>query len=193
MSDRRSGKVRIIGGQYKRTPVDVMDVAGLRPTGDRQRETIFNWLAFLLGSFDGKKSLDMFAGTGVLSLEFMSRGGSEAIAFEKNRVVASKIRAMAEKLQTNVRVFSEDCLKSKHLEEYAPYDVAFIDPPFSLNLQLKALTACIPCLSQEGLVYIESPEEIRDDMLSQMDMIAVRRGKGGASFLLLAQKRRKSG
>lgn len=190
MSGKRSGKVRIIAGKFKRTLIEVLDVVGLRPTGDRQRETIFNWLNFLMDSFEGKSALDMFSGTGAMALEFLSRGGSCALAFEKNRLAASKIRQVAEKLQANLKVFAEDCLKSKHIADMAPYDVVFIDPPFAMNLQQQAIAACAGLLSQDGLVYVESPEEIKEDILAQFNMSAVRRSKGGASFMLLAQKRR---
>ncbi len=190
MSGKGSGKVRIIGGRFKRTPITVLDAEGLRPTGDRQRETIFNWLNFLLGSFEAKRSLDMFAGTGVLSLEFLSRGGAESVAFEKNRAAASQIKAIADKLSANLKIYAEDCLTSAKISESSPYDVVFIDPPFALNLQMQAFSRCLPFLSRDGLVYIESPNEIGEDILETMNMVSIRRSKGGASFLLLAQKRR---
>ena len=71
-----SGKVRIIGGKWKRTPLPVLDAKGLRPTGDRQRETLFNWLGHLFETFEERTSLDMFGGSGALSFEFLSRGGT---------------------------------------------------------------------------------------------------------------------
>lgn len=68
MPTTNSGKVRIIGGQWKRTNIPVLNADGLRPTGDRQRETLFNWLSFLLGDFEGRSALDMFGGSGACHL-----------------------------------------------------------------------------------------------------------------------------
>lgn len=76
MPASNSGKVRIIGGRWKRTNIPVLNADGLRPTGDRQRETLFNWLSFLLGGFEGRSALDMFGGSGALSFEFLSRDGA---------------------------------------------------------------------------------------------------------------------
>ena len=90
MPASNSGKVRIIGGRWKRTNIPVLNADGLRPTGDRQRETLFNWLSFLLGGFEGRSALDMFGGSGALSFEFLSRDGSRAVLCETNRRAAQK-------------------------------------------------------------------------------------------------------
>ena len=71
---KKTGAVRIFAGKWKRTPLPVIDLDGLRPTGNRIRETVFDWLTFLLGGYSGKRALDMFAGSGALGLEFASRG-----------------------------------------------------------------------------------------------------------------------
>lgn len=190
MPDKSNGKVRIIGGLWKRTPIPVLNAKGLRPTGDRQRETLFNWLEFLCGGLQGLNALDMFGGSGALSLEFLSRGGRDCVLFETNRAAARAVTGIAEKLSAqNLSVLPTNSLCSPLLGERGPYDVVFIDPPFAENLQLHALRVCLPHLSPQGLVYVESPEEIKEDTLSEYALKAVRRAKSGASYMLLAQKK----
>ena len=160
MPASNSGKVRIIGGRWKRTNIPVLNADGLRPTGDRQRETLFNWLSFLLGGFEGRSALDMFGGSGALSFEFLSRDGSRAVLCETNRRAAQFIEQTAEKL---------------HAE--------------GLTVIVgNALTDCVPMLASEGLVYVESPQEISDEVLTSLSLSAIRRLKAGTSHMLLAQK-----
>ena len=167
MPATNSGKVRIIGGQWKRTNIPVLNADGLRPTGDRQRETLFNWLSFLLGDFEGRSALDMFGGSGALSFEFLSRGGSDA---------------------EGLTIIVGNSLTDPRVSELSPYDLAFIDPPFAADLQLKALKRCVPMLASDGLIYVESPQEISDEILTSLSLTAARRLKAGASRMLLAQK-----
>lgn len=190
MPDKSNGKVRIIGGLWKRTPIPVLNAKGLRPTGDRQRETLFNWLDFLFDGLQGLKALDMFGGSGALSLEFLSRGGASCVLFETNRAAARSVKAVADKLNAHhLTVVLGTSLSVSKLADFGPYDLVFIDPPFADNLQLEAMRACIPNLSAGGLIYVESPEEIKDEALSEMSLTAVRRTKSGASHMLLAQKK----
>ena len=180
MPATNSGKVRIIGGQWKRTNIPVLNADGLRPTGDRQRETLFNWLSFLLGDFEGRSALDMFGGSGALSFEFLSRGGRRAAQF---------IKQTAEKLDAEgLTIIVGNSLTDPRVSELSPYDLAFIDPPFAADLQLKALKRCVPMLASDGLIYVESPQEISDEILTSLSLTAARRLKAGASRMLLAQK-----
>ncbi len=177
MPATNSGKVRIIGGQWKRTNIPVLNADGLRPTGDRQRETLFNWLSFLLG------------GSGALSFEFLSRGGSRAVLCEMNRRAAQFIKQTAEKLDAEgLTIIVGNSLTDPRVSELSPYDLAFIDPPFAADLQLKALKRCVPMLASDGLIYVESPQEISDEILTSLSLTAARRLKAGASRMLLAQK-----
>ncbi len=182
-----NGKVRIIGGKWKRSSVLVLDAKGLRPTGNRQRETLFNWLSHLLGSFSEKRALDMFGGSGVLSLEFLSREGKSATLFDTNRNACAQIRSTAQKIGAdNLEVYCADSL-SNHYSRDDKFDVIFIDPPFSLNLQEQALNKAVKLLSADGLIYVESPEEISNQMLNKYALHAVRRLKAGTSNMLLAE------
>ncbi len=183
----QTGKIRIIGGVWKRSPLVVLDSEGLRPTGDRQRETLFNWLEHLTGGFDGKCSLDLFAGTGALSFEWMSRGGKSALLIEKSRDVASIIKQNIQKFdaEESMRVIIGDCL-FQNLKVNS-FDVIFIDPPFKEDLQIKALKFALPLLTNQGFIYVESPSEISDETLKTLKLTAVRRLKAGASHMLLTQ------
>ena len=144
MPASNSGKVRIIGGCWKRTNIPVLNADGLRPTGDRQRETLFNWLTFLLGGFEGRSALDMFGGSGALSFEFLSRGGSRAVLCETNRRAAQFIEQTAEKLNAEgLKVIVGNSLTDVRITDSAPYDLVFIDPPFAAELQFKALKRCL--------------------------------------------------
>ena len=189
MPASNSGKVRIIGGCWKRTNIPVLNADGLRPTGDRQRETLFNWLTFLLGGFEGRSALDMFGGSGALSFEFLSRGGSRAVLCETNRRAAQFIEQTAEKLNAEgLKVIVGNSLTDVRITDSAPYDLVFIDPPFAAELQFKALKRCAPMLASDALVYVESPQEISNEMLASLSLSAVRCLKAGASYMLLAQK-----
>ncbi len=189
MPASNSGKVRIIGGRWKRTNIPVLNADGLRPTGDRQRETLFNWLSFFLGEFDGRSSLDMFGGSGALSFEFLSRGGRRAVLCETNRRAAQFIEQTAAKLSADeLTVLIGNSLTDTRVSELSPYDLVFIDPPFAADLQLKAIKRAVPLLAAEGLVYVESPQEIPDETLASLSLNAVRRLKAGTSCMLLAQK-----
>lgn len=93
------GAVRIIGGRFKRTPLAVQDREGLRPTPDRVRETVFDWLMHLSGgTIEDLTVLDMFAGSGAMGLEAASRGARRVVCTELNRKSAAQIRAVVEKL-----------------------------------------------------------------------------------------------
>lgn len=183
-------KVRIIGGKWKKTPLTVLNAEGLRPTGDRQRETIFNWLNHLFEGFENRRSLDLFAGTGALSFEWISRGGQLSVLVEKNRTVAAKIKENIRKLNAGeVMLLAEtDCFTSDLVLSNAPYDMIFIDPPFARNLQEKALELSKNLLKPRGIVYIESPKEIGDDCLNAQGWTALRRAKAGQCHLLLVEK-----
>ena len=92
------GIVRIVGGSYKRTPIKVADFVGLRPTPERVRETVFDWIAHLIGGCAGHTFCDMFAGSGALGLEAASRGGDKVVSIDKNRACTKAIAGLVQKL-----------------------------------------------------------------------------------------------
>lgn len=185
----KSGVVRICAGRWKRTPLAVLDLEGLRPTGSRIRETVFDWLNFLLPGFTGRRSLDLFAGSGAMGLEFASRGG-RSVLIEKDRRNAAGLRAVVEKLKAgeDAEVIQGDCIAVAPRLPAGQFDVIFIDPPFAAGLHLKALEAADRLLAPEGLIYFEAPAE--GDAIAVPDAFAVlREGTAGAvRYQILARR-----
>jgi 16S rRNA (guanine966-N2)-methyltransferase len=135
---RDAGRLRIIGGDYRRRQLPVLDHPGLRPTPDRVRETLFNWLASATG---GARVLDLFAGTGALGLEALSRGAREALFIEQNAPVARALEANIATLGANGRVitadakaFLGDTLDDRLGRDTGAFDLVFLDPPFRQDL-----------------------------------------------------------
>lgn len=149
--------LRIIGGQWRGRKLTFPAVEGLRPTGDRVRETLFNWLAPLLPD---ALCLDLFAGSGALGLEALSRGARSATLVEKDPVAATQLRANLRTLGSDRgRVLNEDSLRwLKREPPTQPFDVVFVDPPFDLDLWQESIErlARPGWLARDATVYIES-------------------------------------
>lgn len=149
-------RVRIVGGQWKRTPLAVPDVPGLRPTPDRVRETLFNWLG---QSLEGRACLDPFAGTGALGLEAASRGASRVVMVERDRVAAAAIRSTIERLQADaVELVTGDAFDVLRRLARAGerFDLVLLDPPFGEGLVERALPLVEPLLAPGSRVYVET-------------------------------------
>jgi 16S rRNA (guanine966-N2)-methyltransferase len=152
--------VRIIGGEYRRRLIEFPDAEGLRPTPDRVRETLFNWLGQTLY---GKRCLDLFAGSGALSLEAASRGAESVVMVENNRTVFRALQENIKKLGcANVTLRGEDAIEFARREK-GTYDVIFLDPPFQSDLLARALPLLPERLAEEGVVYVESGEFFEPD------------------------------
>lgn len=152
----KSGTVRIIAGEWRGRRLPVPDLPGLRPSGDRSRETLFNWLQ---GKLAGARCLDLFAGTGVLGLEAVSRGAAAAVLVEKDRTAAAQLRATASLLQaSNVDIVHTDALAWLQKQPAGSFDLVFIDPPFGQGLVEAALNLLKEgeILQRSGLVYLET-------------------------------------
>src|SRR3954470_704101 len=148
-------QVRIIGGAWKRTPLPVADRPGLRPTPDRVRETLFNWLGHDLA---GWRCVDAFAGTGALGLEAASRGAADVLLVEAEGALVDQLRALAKKLEAgNVRVQRGNALTVLAALPPASVELVFLDPPFEAGLFDKALAAARPAVAASGFVYLEAP------------------------------------
>lgn len=171
-------EVRIIGGQWKRTKLPVSDKAGLRPTPDRVRETLFNWLGQDLA---GWRCADVFAGTGALGLEAASRGAAEVLLVEQNPELVSLLRATVAKLQAaGVKVERANGLSALARLPPDSLDLVFLDPPFDAALHEKALGAAAPLLAAEGLVYLEAPIAWDDAKLAGYGLAVARYLRAGA-------------
>lgn len=152
-----SGTVRIIGGHWRGTKLPVADVTGLRPTSGRVRETLFNWLQPIL---PGARVLDLFAGSGALGLEAVSRGAREAVLVERDPALAANLRQIAARLPDGDRV-QVVCADALAWLRDAPgtFDLAFVDPPFAANLWRPALDAVTARLVGDAWLYVEAPHE----------------------------------
>jgi 16S rRNA (guanine966-N2)-methyltransferase len=145
--------VRIIGGAFRRRVVRFPPALGLRPTPDRVRETLFNWLG---QEMTGKRCLDLYAGSGALSLEAASRGAALAVAVDRSRALIESLRATgaqwgAQSLETHVgdaRTFL--------LAERRAFDVIFADPPFGEDAWPWLLPAALERLAPGGVIYAEA-------------------------------------
>lgn len=150
------GVVRIVGGRWRGTRLPVADVPGLRPTSDRVRETLFNWLQQQL---PGARVLDVFAGTGALGLEAVSRGAREAWLVERDPRLAETLNGHVERLKAEdqVRVVRADALSWLQAPLHDRFDVVFLDPPFEIDAWASALARLSPWLSEDALLYLETP------------------------------------
>ena len=148
-------QVRIIGGQWRRTPLPVPDKEGLRPTPARVRETLFNWLGQQL---EGWRVLDAFAGSGALGLEAASHGAAEVLLVERDAKLAASLRATAARLRADkVQVRCGDGVAA--LAAASALDLALLDPPFDAGLFDVALAAAAAAVRVGGFIYLEAPRQ----------------------------------
>ncbi|BEV72388.1 MULTISPECIES: 16S rRNA (guanine(966)-N(2))-methyltransferase RsmD [unclassified Paludibacterium] len=151
--NQQRNKVRIIGGEHRRRLLSFPDSAGLRPTPDRVRETVFNWLG---QNLYGKKCLDLFSGSGAMGFEAASRGASSVVMVEKSKAVAASLQSNRQLLAAgNVDVQCTDALQYlRHSREV--FDVVFVDPPYDSDLLQQVLPMLPGLLAPEAVVYLES-------------------------------------
>ncbi len=152
-----NNRVRIIGGVWRGRRLQVADVPGLRPSGDRCRETLFNWLQPWIS---GSECADLFAGTGALGFEAASRGAASVLMIEKHPRAQQLLRESIEQLQaTQVRLHAGGAMSL--IDDFKPdsFDLVFVDPPFDSNLGALVLERLDRNASvrQGGFVYMESP------------------------------------
>ena len=184
-------QVRIIGGRWKRTPLPVADVAGLRPTPDRVRETLFNWLAHLYPDFSVLTGLDLYAGTGALGFEFASRGARSVTMVESSAKALATLQALRTRLDAReVEVVAGDALAVAARLPAAAFDIVFLDPPFDSPFQAPALAAARRLVTPDGLIYLEAPKALTDARLHEEGLERVRAGRAGSvAFHLLRSAR----
>lgn len=150
-----SHAVRIVGGRWKRSKLPVAALPGLRPTPDRVRETVFNWLG---QDLTGWRCVDAFAGTGALGYEAASRGASDVLLVEQDRGLVLQLARVKERLQADmVRIQRGDGVAALTALPAGSVDVVFVDPPFDSGLFDVALRAAAVALRANGLVYLEAP------------------------------------
>jgi 16S rRNA (guanine966-N2)-methyltransferase len=164
MKRKKPGSLRIIGGRWRGRRLPIPDLPGLRPSGDRSRETLFNWLQHHLR---GSRCADLFAGTGALGLEAASRGASEVVLVEKLAVAVRSIRENLKLLESsetagNVDVVEGDAIN--WIDSCKPHslDIVFIDPPFGSGLEIRSLDLLCrgDCLCPGGFAYVETARKM---------------------------------
>lgn len=156
-------QLRIIGGQWRGRKLAIADVDGLRPTGDRIRETLFNWLT---GYVAGSHCLDLFAGSGALGFECLSRGAAHVTLLEQHPQAAAQLRQHQQQLgsEKSSNVVETDTLtwlkSARHHRSNTPIDVVFVDPPFAADLWDQAIQQLEEnvVLSDRAIIYIETPK-----------------------------------
>jgi 16S rRNA (guanine(966)-N(2))-methyltransferase RsmD len=181
--------VRIIGGQWKRTPLAVVDAPGLRPSPDRVRETLFNWLAHLVPDLSSVRGLDLFAGTGVLGFELASRGAARVTLVERNATLEAELQRMKRKLGADtVTVVRADALAFAGDAREQSFDVVFLDPPFDSHLLEPALRAAARLVSAGGLVYAESGAPLAEETVAACGLRIARAQRAGQVHFHLLQR-----
>lgn len=173
-------KVRIIGGEWRRRQLDFPDGEGLRPTPDRVRETLFNWLGQEL---TGKVCLDLFAGSGALGFEAASRGAAQVTMVEMSRLACQALLSNKELLHAStINVVSAEARRFLERDRET-YDVVFVDPPFASTLAAEIMPLLTARVRKSGWLYLECAE------LPDLEGWQVyRQGKAGKVLYLLLQK-----
>ena len=178
----RRHEVRLIGGQWKRSKLPVLDAPGLRPTPDRVRETLFNWLGQDLA---GWRCLDVFAGSGALGFEAASRGADQVVLLERDRRLALSLAESKQRLKAEqLRIETTDALA--WMARCAPdsFELVFVDPPFDAALVEPALALAQRLVVPQGFIYVESGQAFQPAPGLTMQ----RRGQAGAVHFHLLQR-----
>jgi 16S rRNA (guanine966-N2)-methyltransferase len=157
---QHSHQVRIIGGSWKRTPLPVLSASGLRPTPDRVRETVFNWINHQRdGNWATAQVLDLFAGSGALGFEAASRGAHSVMMVDSLSPVVQQLESIKQKLRADtVQILRGDALAvaQSAASRGQRFDLIFLDPPYQQNFIERSLPLCSKLLNEGGLVYVET-------------------------------------
>lgn len=160
MKGAPAGEVRLIGGRWKRSKLPVAQKAGLRPTPDRVRETLFNWLGQQL---DGWRCLDAFAGSGALGFEAASRGAAEVLLLEQDPALAASLESSRLRLGgQNLRVQRGDAIAWMRQAPGEAFELVLLDPPFDSNMLAPAIAAAARLVAAGGYLYVESGAGLAD-------------------------------
>jgi 16S rRNA (guanine966-N2)-methyltransferase len=179
-------EIRIIGGLWKRSKLKVLDKPGLRPTPDRVRETLFNWLG---QDLSGWQCADAFAGTGVLGFEAASRGAQQVLMWEQDATLVAQLTESKVRLKAAmVQVQRGDAVQGLQRTAPGSLDLVFLDPPFEGELFAPALQAAAQAVVPGGWVYLEAPALWSDVQLAPWFLTVQRHLKAGAVHAHLLQK-----
>jgi 16S rRNA (guanine(966)-N(2))-methyltransferase RsmD len=179
-------KVRIIGGEWRSRIISLPEREDVRPTPDRVRETVFNWLG---QDLSGKNCLDLFAGSGAMGFEAASRGAVQVVMVESDPDVLKSLRVNIQTLAApQVRLVAMDALKFIGSDRQL-FDVIFVDPPYRLELLPNLLPKLSLHLAEDGLMYVEDDSFLEPDA----DWVVWRRGRAGNVYYQLLKKSEKNG
>ena len=196
-------QVRIIGGAWKRTPLPVLDALGLRPTPDRVRETVFNWINHLRdGAWEEARVLDLFAGSGALGFEAASRGARSVTMIDSHTPAVRQLQLVKDKLKADaVEALRADALAAAQgmALRGQRYDLVFLDPPYQQEFISRTLPLVAQLLAADGLVYVEAGAPLPfapDDGSAVPDWLApweaIRADKAGIVFYHLLKLKAKA-
>lgn len=194
---QHSNQVRIIGGMWKRTPLPVLSAQGLRPTPDRVRETVFNWINHQRdANWADAQVLDLFAGSGALGFEAASRGAKSVMMIDSNVPVVRQLDEIKTKLKAdNVQIMRGDALAvaQSAAARGQKFDLIFLDPPYQQEFLERCLPQCTRILQEGGLVYAESGAALEFEPGATPDWMApwevIRADKAGMVFFHLLKLR----
>jgi 16S rRNA (guanine966-N2)-methyltransferase len=174
-ADSPPGRLRIVGGTLRGSRLEVADAPGLRPTPDRVRETLFNWLMPVI---QGARCLDLFAGTGALGIEALSRGATQVDFVETDARLAALLRDNLMRLKQTAFVHRRDAIQFLMATD-ARYDIVFLDPPFTAGLWTAAAQALEEHdrVAAGALIYVESPAQEIPELPAHWDLH--REGRAG--------------
>ena len=182
----RTHQVRIIGGRWRGRRIAVPAGSELRPTPDRVRETLFNWLA---PHIRGARCLDLFAGTGALGIEALSRGASEVCLVDSAYTATNHLKRTLATLDVNARVVTGDALELLRAGALGDnWDIVFVDPPYKLDCQLRALQllAVPDVLAENARVYVESASALQAETVAPAWELLRAKSAGQVRYHLLA-------
>ncbi len=178
--------MRIIGGQWKRSKLPVAGVPGLRPTPNRVRETLFNWLG---QDMTGRRCLDAFAGSGALGFEAASRHAASVVMLEREPRLARGLKECRDRLgAAAVRIENVDAMSWMAACAPSSFELVFLDPPFDAGLTLPALERAVRLLTPQGVVYLESGAPIDTAALAAAGWSALRHAHAGQVHFTLLQR-----
>ncbi|WP_434930722.1 16S rRNA (guanine(966)-N(2))-methyltransferase RsmD [Shewanella sp. HL-SH5] len=181
-----SGQVRIISGQWRSRKLPIHDLEGLRPTTDRVRETLFNWLSV---DIRGARVLDCFAGSGALSLESLSRYAEFALMFELQKSAANQLTKNLHTLNCiNAKVINGDSLQLLAKGTDQGFDVVYIDPPFRKGLAKQTIELLMAhgWLNNDALIYLETETDLTDLVIPANWLPLKQKTAGQVSYRLYA-------
>jgi len=166
----KSGQFRVIGGQWKGRKLKFFEVEGLRPSLDRVRETLFNWLQ---SDIHGSRCLDLFAGSGAVGIEALSRGAASVDFVELNKKAARQLESNLGLLGAEMGSLMHQDAKQFLLQEHQPYDIVFLDPPFHKGLAQEVLSklAQTNLLAEGALIYLEMEQNLEVEIPQSWELL----------------------